>query len=259
MELKLLTKGKDKITFLLKGVDISYANTLRRIMMAEVPTLAIEDVEFKANNSILYDEIVAHRLGLVPIKTDLKSYNFVEECKCKGKGCGHCQLKLTLKTKGVGYVYAGDMKSKDPNCKPVYPKTPISKIIDKQEMQFEATAILGVGKEHAKWSPGLVFYKYNPIVKINKNPDNAEEIEAKCPARVFDLKKDKLSVNAKNESACILCNECVELSNDQIELQNSDEFIFTVESWGQLDPKEMVVKAFEIYNKQIDEFTKQLK
>ncbi len=65
-------------------------------MTEEVPTMAIEDVEFRKNNSILYDEIIAHRLGLVPLKTDLKSYNLPEKCKCKGEGCARFQLTVPI-------------------------------------------------------------------------------------------------------------------------------------------------------------------
>src|SRR3990167_7411824 len=99
MEVRVLENNKEqgKLSFILKDSDPIFANTLRRLMIDEVPTMAIEEVEFSKNNSILYDEIVAHRLGLIPLKTDMKSYNLPEKCKCKGEGCARCQLKLTLK------------------------------------------------------------------------------------------------------------------------------------------------------------------
>ncbi|MBU0665838.1 MAG: DNA-directed RNA polymerase subunit D [Nanoarchaeota archaeon] len=259
MDIKILSNKKDKLTFLLKGVNNAYVNTLRRYMMTEVPTLAIEEVTFKINNSILYDEIVAHRLGLIPIKTDLKSYNFTKDCKCKGKGCAQCQLKLSLKSKNSGFVYASEIKSNDAKCKPVYPKMPITKLQSKQDIEFEATAILGIGKEHMKWSPGLIFFKQNPKIKIKKDPENKQLVVERCPQSIFELKNGKLSVNSKKESDCILCSDCVDLTNNNIELEKSDEFIFTVESWGQLDPQTIVTKAIDVYNDQINEFSKLLK
>ena len=105
MEIRVLENDKEqnKLSFILKDSNPIFANTLRRLMIDEVPAMAIEDVEFVKNNSILYDEIIAHRLGLVPLKTDLKSYNLPDKCKCEGKGCNRCQLKLVLKaTKGQG-------------------------------------------------------------------------------------------------------------------------------------------------------------
>ena len=99
MEIRVLSndKEKGKLSFIIKDTTPAFVNTLRRIMVEEVPTMAIEDVEFRKNNSILYDEMIAHRLGLISLKTDLKSYNLPENCKCKGEGCARCQLKLTLK------------------------------------------------------------------------------------------------------------------------------------------------------------------
>src|SRR3989338_5724411 len=132
MEIRVLSNNKEegKISFIIKDTTPAFANTLRRIMIEEVPTMAIEDVEFSKNNSILYDEMVAHRLGLVPLKTDLKSYNLPEKCKCNGEGCARCQLKFELKAiKGAGTVYASELKSKDPAVKPFYPKMPIVKLL----------------------------------------------------------------------------------------------------------------------------------
>jgi len=200
MEAKLVEyqEKKNRLIFSLKGSDTAYANTLRRIMGFEVPVMAIEDVEFRKNSSILYDEVVAHRLGLVPLSTDLKSYNMMSECKCKGAGCASCTVKLILKAQGPCTVYASDIKTKDPEIKPLYGKMPIVKLLEGQELEFEATAILGQGREHSKWCTGLVFYKMPNV--------------------------------------------------------DGDEYTFIVESWGQLTPKEIVIKAIDIYNKELEEF-----
>ena len=75
MEIRVLSNEKEegKLSFIAKDITPAFANTLRRIIADEVPTMAIEDVEFTKNNSILYDEMIAHRLGLIPLSTDLKS------------------------------------------------------------------------------------------------------------------------------------------------------------------------------------------
>jgi len=200
MEIKLVEnqEKKNRLVFSVKGVDTAYANTLRRIMGFEVPVMAIEDVEFRKNTSILYDEMIAHRLGLIPLSTDLKSYNMMSECKCKGAGCASCTVKLILKVQGPCTVYASDIKSKDPEIKPLYGKMPIVKLLEGQELEFEATAVLGQGKEHSKWATGLVYYKMPNV--------------------------------------------------------DGDEYQFVVESWGQLTPKEIVVNAISIYNKELEQF-----
>ena len=87
MEVSVLDKSKDGLTLklLIKGTTPAFMNTLRRTMIEEVPTMAIEDVEFRKNNGILYDEMIAHRLGLIPLKTDLKGYRMLEVGQEPGK------------------------------------------------------------------------------------------------------------------------------------------------------------------------------
>ncbi|NQU98081.1 DNA-directed RNA polymerase subunit D [Candidatus Woesearchaeota archaeon] len=245
MEIKKLSKAKDKMSFLVKGIEHSYANTLRRLMMSEVPTLAIEDVEFKKNNSILYDEMVAHRLGLLPLKTPIKG---VDE---------KTAIQFTLKAKGPGYVYASDLKSKDAKCKPVYPKTPIVKLLEKQEIQLMATAKLGNGNQHMKWSPGAINYVQEPTIIINNKSSKLETFRSKYPEQAFDKKGllDKKKILDDN-----LVDACEGVCDDVLKVEyNNTSFIFTVESWGQLDCKDIVVKAIEIFNDQLTEFSKLLK
>lgn len=262
MDTKLLSQDRKtgKISFLLKDSTPAFANMIRRNMIEEVPTMAIEDVDFVKNSSILYDEIIAHRLGLIPLKTDLKSYNMPSECKCNGEGCAKCTLQLTLKSRKAGIVYASELKSKDPKVVPVYQNTPIVKLLKGQEIELVAKAVLGKGKEHMKWSPGLVYYKYKPEIEIKKDPKNAEEIAKKCPKNIFETKKGKLSVIKDKVNDCHLCGECAEISNGSIKLnENNTEFIFYVEPWGQLKPKEMISKAVDIFEQRLDDFANLIK
>ena len=158
MEIQKLQHTENELQFLLKEITPGLANMLRRIMIAEVPALAIEEVNFIKNDSALYDEIVAHRLGLIPLKTDLSSYELKESCSCKGAGCAKCQLVLSLKAKGPCTVYSSEIQSQDPKVKPVYSNMPITILQKTQKLEFEAVAILGQGKQHAKFSPCLAYY-----------------------------------------------------------------------------------------------------
>ena len=261
MNISVLEKDKEKrkLSFLVKGINATIANSIRRMIIEEVPTMAIEDVEFRDNSSALYDEIIAHRLGLIPLSTDLKTYNLPEECKCKGKGCARCQLKMTLSTKGSGMVYAGDIKSKDSKVKPIYPKTPIVKLLKGQKLEFEATAVLGQGKKHAKWSPGLVYYKAYPLIEIGSKAANSEKAANVCPVSVYNFKDGKLKINDKNLLKCHLCRACVEACDGIKVLGSNTDFIFTIEGWGQLDPRDIVKEAADRLTKKCEEFTKALK
>ena len=100
MDIKILDKNKEKMSFILKGVDSVFVNTLRRLVIEEIPSLAIEDVTFVQNSSALYDEILAHRLGLIVLKTDLKDFDLKNLEKATNK------IAFKLDVKGPGNVYS---------------------------------------------------------------------------------------------------------------------------------------------------------
>lgn len=262
MEVELISQEKkhNRATFLIKGATPAFANMLRKTIVDEVPTLAIEDVEIRKNSSVLYDEIVAHRLGLVPLVTDLDAYNMPEDCTCKGEGCSKCQLQFSLKAKGPGYVYASELKSKDPKITAVEPKIPVVKLIKGHILELEATAVLGRGKEHAKWCPGLAFYKYKPVIDIKKGVEDPKAVADSCPVDVFNVKGKELTINKDNLLKCHLCGACTDADPQHIKLNESgSEFVFTVESWGQLPVKTIVENAVEIIQKKCDEVVKLVK
>lgn len=254
MELKILEKKGNNLTFVISKTNSAFVNTLRRLIIDEVPTMAIEDVEFKKNDSVLYDEMIAHRLGLIPLTTDLKGYNLPEKCTCKGEGCAKCEVHLTLKTKASGVIDANKLKSKDPKIAPVHEEMPITKLLEEQELELVATAKLGKGKEHAKWSPGLAFFKQKPVIEI-KDADKAVDAVKLCPVDVFELRKGKAAVNTDNEMNCHLCMACVDACPNAISVKGDDEsYIFTIESWGQLKPKDIAKQAIVELNEKVEEF-----
>ncbi|MBT5271964.1 DNA-directed RNA polymerase subunit D [Candidatus Woesearchaeota archaeon] len=259
MDIQLLEKNKEltKLSFVLKGVEPAYANSLRRYMINKVPTMAIEDVEFRKNSSALYDEVIAHRLGLVPLTTDLKSYNLPKDCKCKGVGCSQCQLKITLKVKGPKTVYASDFKSKDPNVKPAFPKMPIVKLLKDQELEFVALAIMGVGKEHIKWAPCLAYYTCAPNITVNNSSSKFEEFKNKYPEQIFD---GKGKINKQKILDLNLVDACDGICEDIVKIEYSnDTFNFHIESWGQLSCKEITAESVKVFNKALNDFSDKLK
>lgn len=167
MKISNFKQKGSQITFTVQGIDASLANTLRRVIISEIPIMAIEKVTFYDNSSALNDEVLAFRLGLLPLKTDLKTYNFISECTCKGKGCAKCTAILTMDLKGPKTVYASELKSTDAEIVPVYPSTPLVKITERQRVKFEATAQLGIGREHIKWQGGLASYEKVKDDKFN--------------------------------------------------------------------------------------------
>ncbi len=255
MKVKTLSKDKNSVRFLLSDTTPAFANALRRVMVSEVPTLAIEDVEMHQNTSGLFDEVIAHRLGLIPLKFNPKTMNIREECTCKGKGCGKCQVVLVLKKKGPGVIKAGDMKSSDPKVKPVDPEIPIVELIEGQELKFEATAVLGKGQDHAKWQAANVGYKFYPKLKVNSKKGLSKAVK-ECPKGV--LKKSRSTLKFKDPEKCSLCLRCEEVAGIEIETDPS-KVIFQVESISGLSPKQIVNNAVEIIDQKAKAFAKEVR
>ena len=265
MEISLLDKSKDnqKYTLFMKDVSLTYANALRRAFIEEVPVLAIEEVEFKNNDSILYDEMLALRLGLIPLTTDLKTYEMPpEDYKSMEDLSAKQKVTLTLKAKGPCTVYASELKSKDPAVKPVYPEIPIVKLVSGQELEFSATAIMGRGKDHAKWSPCLAYYRQKPVIDIKKKVENAKEVVDKQPDKIFIIKNNNLAVNNDQIMSSNLAEESVALCKPENAVDFSysdDELIFSIESWGQISCKDIMTKGIKQLEEQCDDFLKMLK
>jgi DNA-directed RNA polymerase subunit D len=256
LEVKILEKNDERIRFLVEGINPAMAGELRRIMMMEIPTLAIEWVDFLKNDSVLWDEIIASRLGLIPLTFDPKMYKFKDDCQCDGKGCSHCQVTLVLKKKGPGMVYSGDLVSSDKEVKPVYDKIPIIDLREDQSLEFEAIAQLGVGKEHAKWQASIVGYKMVPKITIGKDANKKDFLD-RCPRDVFEFKDGKLTV--KNLLECNTCLQCVELSEGGIKIENDEtKYVFKVETTSGLKPEKIVLKAIDVLEGKLTSFSKDL-
>ncbi len=245
-------KKTGRVTFLLKNSNPAFANALRRIMMEAVPSMAIEDVEFAENGSALYDEVLAHRLGLTPLTTDLKGY---DRKKPEDELSAKNSVKLSLKAKGPCTVYAEDIKSKDPKVKPAFPKTPIVKLLKGQELVFEATAILGIGKEHVKFSPCLAWYTYKPKVIVNNSHKDFDNFKDKFPPQVFNNGK----IDAKLIEQHGLYEACDGVNDEIVKIEKDPTtFIFNIEPWGQLSPAEILASAADHFTGLLGEFVDKL-
>ena len=154
--LDVISKDSEKIAIKLKGVPLQYANALRRVCLNGVPVFAIDTVDIIQNTSVLPDEGLAHRLGLIPLKTDLKRFNEPSKCDCQSEsGCSNCKVLLVLDS-GVAEetrtVLSGELSSEDDSVKPSADKIPIIQLAPGQEIKVECYARLGRGTEHAKWN-----------------------------------------------------------------------------------------------------------
>ncbi len=159
MKVTNINKDGNILTFDISDITVTMLNAFRRTVIAYVPAMAIEDVNYTTNTSILHDENLAHRLGLVPLTTDLETYESQENCSCEGEGCGRCTCTLGIDITGPATVYSGDLISQDERVKPVFDTMPLVKLMPKHHLKFEAKARLGTGVEHVKWQSGLCSYE----------------------------------------------------------------------------------------------------
>ena len=249
IEIEDLTENS--IRFRLKNTSLAYANSLRRIMISEIPTMAIEFVTIRENTTPLHDEYIAHRLGLIPLSSSsIENFNYRADCLCsESANCTICSVKFRLSVKNlneaVRNVTTDDLKQELKNdmgmqgkidhqtsVKPItYPivingervvrPILIMKLGKNQQLDLDCIATKGIGKEHAKWSPVCVAaFKFEPKITLNEVKGMQLNIDSKrafvncCPTKVFELNDEKKSVEVKDASKCMFCYECIKFQKD---------------------------------------------
>ncbi|MHC1579244.1 MAG: DNA-directed RNA polymerase subunit D [Candidatus Alkanophagales archaeon] len=270
MEVEILELTDMATKFVLRGVKPYFANALRRAMMTEVPKLAIDEVNVYENTSPLFDEILALRLALIPLRAEnIDEFVFPEECECKGEGCGFCQVSFTLTARspeGVGQrvVYSDELVSSDERVRP-YPNIPIVKLISRevridgiktvsrQSLMIEAIARLGLGKKHAKWQPVTACgYKNIPVIEVDEERcDACGRCVEECPKRILEVDEASGTVTVRDEKLCSLCKLCEGACDRNAirVLYDRQSFIFNVESDGSYDVWEIVLRAAKALKK----------
>ena len=263
MKVRIDRMDERSAAFLVEDAEPAFANALRRTLMADLPKLAIEDVEFHLgpirgedgkeyeSTAPLFDEMISHRLGLIPLPTDPKLFVPRATCPaCGGEGCPNCTVIYSLNKRGPSTVYSRDLDPiGDPKLKPVDPDVPIVKLGEGQGLLVYATAQLGYGREHAKWQvTQAVGYKYRPIVKVdNKKMDPDKYPLDVCPVNILHLKDGKVVVDP--EERCILCMQCVEAAKENgwegaFDVRGDPTaLLFHFETDGSMDAKTALLEA----------------
>ena len=235
--MKIIEKNESKIVFEADIKD-SLANTIRRYVN-HIPTLTIDEIEITKNDSPLYDEMIANRVGLIPLKSD-KS--------------GKKEPRIKLNVSKEGMIYSGEMKGE---AKPSYESIPITYLNKEQELEIEATTKIGTGIEHSKFSPGIIFYRN--VSEISMDKGMKEKIKGMIPNIEIKEKGNKILIldNGKKEIVDLcegICNE----SGAKPEIEIKDELIITVESFGQISPEEIFRKSIEELAKDLSEVSKKI-
>ena len=248
MKVSVLENTEFTGLFDVTGVTPSFLNGLRRTMMSQVPKLAIEDVTVYDNTSALFDEMVAHRLGLLPVPTDLNQFVRRSECTCNGEGCPNCTVLFTLSKEGPCMVYSGDLvPAADAKFRIVDPKVPVVKLLEGQRLMLEAGAILGSGDEHAKWQAvtAVGFQEY-PIVKVNGPlpAGVADKLARLAPAGIVSVEGSTLKVMDAIKAVAWLRSVKDLYGLDNVEITHEPgRWLLRVETDGALSPVAALRKA----------------
>jgi DNA-directed RNA polymerase subunit D len=195
--LEVISKDNQKISVKLKGVPMQYANALRRICLNGVPIFAIDTVDIIENTSVLPDEGLAHRLGLIPISTDLSRFNEPSKCDCDGEsGCSNCKVMLVLDTEESDVtrtVFSNELSSEDDSIKPVSDKISIIQLAPGQRVKIECYARLGRGTDHAKWNSANISTLIESEDKKDESVLTVESTGALKPEQIILAGVDEVS------------------------------------------------------------------
>lgn len=233
--MKKIENTKETLKFT-EDITTSLANAIRR-SVNDIKILAIDECEIYKNDGALYDEIVAHRLGLIPLKNKKLKQGETIEYKFKAKGID-----------GGKEILSGELGEDI-----IYKDIPLLFLEKDQKIEVVARARQGTAREHSKFSPGLVFYKKMPKIKISKEAESLIELSKMYP-EIFEF-KDKLKV--KDASKCELDQEDLK-DYKGIEIYFDNEIYFEIESWGQLPAKKIIEESCSILKENLNQLKKSI-
>ncbi len=272
MQIEIVEMEDTRAKFILKNSSPAMANALRRTMLQDIPKMAIDKVDFhlgpimqddKEYESVtsLFDEIIAHRLGLVPVPTT-DQFTFQKDCSCGGVGCPGCSIMYSLNKVGPGTVLSGDLLPLgDSTLKVKDEFIPIVELTDSQAVLIYATAVMGTAKQHVKWQAAFgVGYSYMPVIEIDaaKAADSdVRDYAVKTYPGLFKAEDGKLVVDdiyrASRYGKAIQQDPVLQ---DVVSIDWDDSnFIFKFETDGSLTAQQVLDKAVEILEATASEFT----
>ncbi|OIR57356.1 MAG: RNA polymerase II subunit 3 [Amphiamblys sp. WSBS2006] len=243
MNIEVFERRENCLDMVLRNGDMAIANALRRIMIAEIPTIAIDLVEIEQNSSSLPDEFIVHRLGMVPLTSEeAENIRYTRDCTCM-QYCPKCSVELTLDVRcdeGEGRdVTSFDLRTELPRVQPYHGREDtdgvlLMKLRPGQHLAMKCIAKKGIGKEHAKWSPvTAVGFEYDPLNILQHTKLRAEEsAEREWPP----------SRNAGR----------TELREGKT-YEKPTEFFFSIETTGVLSPENVFLSAARILGRKAAE------
>lgn len=247
LEIEKIEGKANKAKFMVKGVNTAFMNSLRRTIQAEVKTFAIKIVNVYENTGVMFDEMMSHRIAMLPVSSEPKYYDKEEK------------VILTLEKEGPCTVYSKDIKSTQSGIEIIDKKVPITKLNKNQKIKLELEAVTGKGSTHTKWSPGIIAFNPVPSIEVaaETTAEELKELTKGCPKELIEIKGKKIVLTEPEK--CDLCAQCVQESKGKLKMNYSTkDFILNIESFGSMAPEEMIEQAIEILQEKAGEFKKEL-
>ncbi|EKG02938.1 DNA-directed RNA polymerase, alpha subunit, putative [Trypanosoma cruzi] len=273
------TRRVETMTFDVERISPPIANMFRRLMMTEVPVLAFDRMLIEENDSVVPDELLAHRIGLVPIAGPVLKMQFVTESNQVGFDALDPQRVLVFELAAEGRrdakstsVYSGDLKWKplpgqeawatgadEDRVFLVHPDIILTKLGPGQRLKLRAIALKGIGGVHAKWTPvSVCFYELKTSIYLREpiRGDCATKLQRICPVGVFGVNEEGESEVAEVEN-CTLCRECLrrdvypEIADKIVVEKDKTRMRFTIESIGQLHASQIFRYALALFAERV--------
>jgi DNA-directed RNA polymerase, alpha subunit/40 kD subunit len=226
-DVEFVDRGDREARFLVRPISPAFANGIRRAMIADVPTLSVDNVRFIENSSVMFDEQIGLRLGLVPLTTPLDDFEIGD------------RVTLSLDVEGPDTAYSGDLVTSDTMVEPADSNIPIIELKDGQRLEVEADAVLDTGREHAKHQGGVgVGYRHLQRVEVVGDKPEFEDEEPHILRGVVEEDGELVPTETFDND---LTNEYPGKELEVHDVENA--FVFHVETDGSVTADDLVVRA----------------
>ena len=242
-DVEVVTRDDRSARLLVRGVTPAVANGLRRAMLSEVPTFSIDAVRFVENSSVMFDEMVGLRLGLVPLTTPLSDYEVGETAT------------LALDVEGPATAYSGDIETSDELVEPADENVPIIELKEGQRLELEADAVLDSGKEHAKHQGGVaVGYRHLQRVSVVGDAGEFDDEEPNILRGVIETEDGELVHTDEFGADLTERYPGKELAIEDV----PGAFVFSIETDGSMSVEELTLRAVESLRDRADELAEKV-
>ncbi|MBI5226354.1 DNA-directed RNA polymerase subunit D [Candidatus Micrarchaeota archaeon] len=240
MKVQLLAEnGQSRAWYLISGARLSFLNALRRALIADLPAFAMDEISFYENTSAMFNEYMANRLGLVPLKYEETSANSTVSFSLDAEALDEEKT-----------VYSGDLVSQDEVIVPAFMHIPLMKLGKGQRLRLEATATVGTAKTHAKFQSAIG--SFGKVAEFKLTDKCKKCARAMKPAEPELMGKIP---NASLPEHSVLCEAC----ETKVSPPEKDDVLFLVESYNNIPARQQFSRAIKILEeryKTLGEFVK---